>query len=620
MSLSIDEVCEEFRKMEEIRGRTDLAGILGSLFSHCDEDEMAPLVYMVQGQLSPPFAGEPMGMAVRLLIRSLVEVKEGKSSSELLPEESKKQEKFLDGLLAHLGDPGALAQTVLSSRGPSSLSFLDVFGILISLSEKEGEGSQVDKVSELANLFRRLSSLSARFVARFVMGKLRLGAGDATIIEALAVAGGGRSLKSVVEKAYNICSDLGFVGKKIKSGGLESLSGLTPRPGFPIRVALCERLSSGEEIIERLGKCSVESKYDGFRCQIHIESGVVRIFSRNLDSMTDMFPEIVRAAKEIFGNRSAIFEGEALGIDPETGTYQPFQVTITRKRKHNVMEKSLETPLRLLVFDLLYLDGISWMEKPFSERREAVESLFGGHPVSPDEPESPPAKTIGSSRLIITDNPEVVNSFFEEVVEEGFEGVIAKRLGGIYTAGSRNFNWIKLKKSYQGKMSDTLDLVIIGYYRGKGQRLKLGIGAVLVAAWDSRTKTFPSIARIGSGLTEEKWVMLSEMLGDLVLPQQPAAVLSDVVPDFWVEPRLVVTVRADELTRSPMHACGRGTGMASRDPGEGYALRFPRMVSFVRADKNPEDATDVSEVVTLYEQQRNLSRRSDRGNQPSVRK
>jgi len=619
VGLCIDEISDEFRKMEDTKGRTDLAEILGNLFIRCEENEMAPLVYVVQGQLSPPFSGDPMGMASRLLIRSLVEVKAQKVFSDLLPEEAKRIEKALDAMLAHYGDPGALAQEVLSQYGPSKLSFLEVFRALERLSQMEGEGSQIDKVSELANLFSSLSPLSARFVARFVMGKLRLGAGDSTIIEALAVSGGGRNAKSIVEKAYNICSDLGLVGRKIKQGGIESLATLTPAPGFPIRVALCERLSSGEEIISKIGRCSIESKYDGFRCQIHIVSGKVEIFSRNLDLMTSMFPEIVRATKEIFGNRSAIFEGEALGIDPETGTYQPFQVTITRKRKHNILEKSMEIPLRLLVFDLLYLDGVSWMDRPFTERRAEVEALFGAEKFDIEEVERPPIGVIGSSRLIFTDQASKVNEFFEEVIEEGFEGIIAKRLDGIYTAGSRNFNWIKLKKSYQGKISDTLDLVIIGYFLGKGQRLKLGIGAILAAVWDRNTKSFPSIARIGSGLTEEKWIMLSEMLREIAVPERPRDVVSDIVPDFWVPPQFVVTVRADEITRSTMHACGREATSSTEASLEGYALRFPRMVSFVRADKKPEDATEVAEIASLFDLQRSLSQRSSRGTSSSVR-
>lgn len=610
VGFSVDEVSEEFLKMEETKGRTELAGILGNLFIRCDEEEISPLVYVVQGQLSPPFLGGPMGMASRLLIRSLSEVKTQKPFSELSPEEAKRMEKSLDVMLAHYGDPGALAQEVLSRNGPSKLSFLEVFRILERLSRMEGEGSQLDKVGELASLFSRLSPLSARFVARFVMGKLRLGAGDSTIIEALAVSGGGRNAKTIVEKAYNICSDLGLVGTKIKQGGLESLSSLTPSPGFPIRVALCERLSSGEEIIAKIGRCAIESKYDGFRCQIHIISGKVEIFSRNLDLMTSMFPEIVRATKEIFGNRSAIFEGEALGIDPESGTYQPFQVTITRKRKHNVLEKSMEIPLRLLVFDLLFLDGVSWMDRPFIERRAEVEAIFGAEQFAIEDVERPPQGVIGSSRLIFTGDASEVNEFFEEVLEEGFEGIIAKRLDGNYTAGSRNFNWIKLKKSYQGKVSDTLDLVIIGYFLGKGQRLKLGIGAILAAVRDRESGTFPSIARIGSGLTEEKWMMLAEMLRESVVPDRPVDVVSDIVPDFWVLPRFVVTVRADEISRSTMHACGRGGAFSSGGQMEGYALRFPRMVSFVRADKKPEDATEVSEIVSLFDLQRNLSRRS----------
>ncbi len=566
-----------------------MARILGELLAELDSDEIEPAVYMVQGQLAPPFRGGEMGMSTKLVLRAIERALEGTREKPDTP---------LPELLAREGDPGTLAERVFSHHKTSHIDFATVFSGLRALSELEGQGSQDDKIEALADLFRSLSPLSSRFVARFVVGRLRLGVGDATLVDAMSRLIGTKIAKTEIEKAYNLCSDLGLVARILKQDGVEGLSGLKPRPGFPIRMALCERLSSGGEIFEKIGRCAVESKYDGFRCQVHCSEGKIQVFSRNLEETTAMFPEIVEAAGSLFGNRSAIFEGEALGYNAKTGGFFPFQVTITRKRKHNVLEKSQEIPLKALIFDLLYLDGESWLSRPFEERRKKLESLFPSHHFAVEERENAPRGVFGTSRLIMDDHTSVIDEFFDEVVEEGFEGIIAKRLPGVYTAGSRNFNWIKLKRSYREGLSDTLDLALIGYYRGKGQRTRLGIGAVLAAAYDAERDVFVSIARIGSGLTEENWVALREMLEEIRADAPPPNVSSGVEPDFWVLPRFVVTVRADEITRSPTHACGK------TETEEGYALRFPRMVSMVRADKRPADATTVAEIRGLYKQQR----------------
>ncbi len=568
-----------------------MAQELGIFLKILDNSERAPFVYLVQGQLAPPFRGGETGMSTKLVLRAIgLAVEETGISLTVSPEKK----------LEELGDMGNLAEHLFSGRHGKSVPFLEVFRTLENLALRGGEGSQEEKVRSLANLFLSLSPLSSRYVARFVVGKLRLGVGDATIIDALAQWQGGKTAKTPIENGYNLCSDLGRIATLLGEDGLEGVRKLRPSPGFPIRMALCERLSSGEEIFDKIGSCAVESKYDGFRCQVHSDGNRVQIFSRNLEETTLMFPEIVEGTRALLGNRKAIFEGEALGYNAETGGYHPFQVTITRKRKHNVKEKSGEVPLKMLVFDLMYLDGENWLDVPFLDRRRKIESLFPTHTFSVEEEETAPVGVFGTSRLIIAEHPSTIDLFFDEVLEEGFEGIIAKRKEGTYTAGSRNFNWIKLKRSYKDTLSDTLDLVIIGFYRGKGQRTRLGIGAILTAAYDKELDRFVSIARIGSGLTESQWVELREMLEETVLSEKPHSVLTDIAPDYWVEPKFVVQVRADDITRSPQHMCGR------RDTKEGYALRFPRMTGEPRADKNPLDATTVLEIEDLFQKQKNL--------------
>ena len=607
--MKFDTFSEYLSRMEGTAGRLELAAQLSGLLRELAPSETPAALYMVQGQLLPPFAGEPMGMAARLLLRAM--------ERALGHQGEKGRSRDLDALLAEVGDPGLLAERLKMGREHGHMDLSGIYESLLEISRLSGSGSQDEKISRLSSLFQGVSPLSSRYLARFVMGRLRLGIGDSTIIDALARTvlltpaedekAWKTEMKRVrqrVEGAYNLCSDLGRVGEVLRREGIEGLRSIRPSVGYPIRMALCERLGSGAEIIEKLGRVAVESKYDGFRCQIHCDGSHVRIFSRNLEETTGMFPELVKEARTILGRRTAIFEGEALGYDGENDSYHPFQVTITRKRKHNILEKSEEIPLKCLVFDLLYLDGETIMERPFSERRRLLEEIFPVHRPKFSEREVPPDHVFGASRMIETDDPHTIDLFFDEVVEEGFEGIIAKRLDGVYTAGSRNFNWIKLKRSYKGALSDTVDLVLIGYYRGKGLRTRLGIGAVLGAVFDPGTGRYLSVARIGSGLTEEKWKELREMLDDLRIPEPPPTVRSGLVPDFWVYPKIVVTVLADELTRSPVHLAGRSEGEE-----EGYALRFPRMVSGPRADKGPEEATTVSEIRRLFELQRQRSLR-----------
>ncbi len=605
--MNFDTFSEYLSRMEGTAGRLELAAQLSGLLRELAPSEAPAALYMVQGQLLPPFAGEPMGMAARLLLRAM--------ERALGHQGEKGGSRDLDALLAEVGDPGLLAERLKMGREHGHMDLSGIYESLLEISRLSGSGSQDEKISRLSSLFQGVSPLSSRYLARFVMGRLRLGIGDSTIIDALARTvlltpaedekAWKTEMKRVrqrVEGAYNLCSDLGRVGEVLRREGIEGLRSIRPSVGYPIRMALCERLGSGAEIIEKLGRVAVESKYDGFRCQIHCDGSHVRIFSRNLEETTGMFPELVKEARTILGRRTAIFEGEALGYDGENDSYHPFQVTITRKRKHNILEKSEEIPLKCLVFDLLYLDGETIMERPFSERRRLLEEIFPVHRPKFSEREVPPDHVFGASRMIETDDPHTIDLFFDEVVEEGFEGIIAKRLDGVYTAGSRNFNWIKLKRSYKGALSDTVDLVLIGYYRGKGLRTRLGIGAVLGAVFDPGTGRYLSVARIGSGLTEEKWKELREMLDDLRVPEPLPIVRSGLVPDFWVYPKIVVTVLADELTRSPVHLAGRSEGEE-----EGYALRFPRMVSGPRADKGPEEATTVSEIRRLFELQRQRS-------------
>ncbi|MDW8067227.1 MAG: ATP-dependent DNA ligase [Aquificaceae bacterium] len=566
------ELAQYFQRLEETTSRLDMADILASLFKNLGVEEVDKAVYLTLGEILPAFRGVEFGVSEKLIM-------------EALSKACGVKVKQVEALYKQKGDLGDTAQELIKWEG-RKLSLQQVYTELLQIAQTKGT---LDKVMKLISLLKGLSSLEARYAVRIVLGRLRLGVGDATIIDALAVASGGKDLKSLIERAYNLCSDLGLVAKRLKEGGIKALEEFRVQLGYPIRMALAERVASAEEIIKRLGRCAVEAKYDGFRLQVHKDGQKVEIFSRNLERMTNMFPDIIKGVLQDIRAQRVILEGEAIAINEETGEFYPFQVTIQRKRKYGIEEYSKEYPLKLFCFDLLFLEEEDYTVEPFQERRKALEEILSN------------TNTLRASEIVITDSPKEIEAFFEEAVTRGLEGIMAKRLDAPYTAGSRNFNWIKLKRSYRGALADTIDVVIVGYYYGRGARAKLGIGGLLVAVYEPSTDTFKTVSKVGSGFTEEEWRTLKDLLERVKLSHKHPRVDSILDVDVWVEPRYVITVNADEITRSPLHTAGR----TIEEPG--YALRFPRAVSFIREDKNPEDANTVEDIIRLYQIQKRVS-------------
>jgi DNA ligase-1 len=584
-----------FARLDATSKRLEMFDILADLFRQAAPGDIAPIIYMSQGRLLPAFHGLEIGMSDKLLTRALAE------ASQTSPED----------VLAHFkksGDLGTTAEALLAGRTGEGLTVKQVYGEFLTIARTSGEGSVEKKLCNLADLLATASPLEAKYIARFVMGRLRLGVGDATVLEALALAKlGGREFKPELERAYNLCSDLGLIGEAAGKGGLKAIGRLAVEVGYPIRMSLCERVAEPEQIIDKMKlvervkvkgskqqrietirPCAIEPKLDGIRCQIHKAGARVDIFSRNLERTTPMFPDIVEAVKRQVRARDMIFEGEALAFDEGTGELLPFQTTIQRKRKHEVADYAREFPLKLFVFDLLYVDGENYMPRPYRERRaELVARIARDTVIEPNEAEE-------------TQDPARVRQIFESAVARGLEGIVAKRMDSTYTAGARNFDWIKLKRNYKGELSDTVDLCLVGYFRGGGKRARFGIGTVLAAVYDAATDTFKTVSKVGTGFSDEEWVQLRERLDRVAVTHKPARVDSKMEPDVWVQPTHVITVAADEITRSPMHTCGAGAD------GVGYALRFPRVQGFLREDKSPEDANTVKDIIRLYDLQKRV--------------
>jgi DNA ligase-1 len=581
-----EDVAGYYGRLEGISSRLEMIDVLTEMLKKAKKGEIKNIIYLTQGILAPPFAGVEIGIAEKLVEESIA-----------LATGNDKQK--IEALFRKTGDLGLTAEQMVKTKKQGRMAgkkfeVNEVFSMLMKIATTSGAGSKDLKIRMLASLIGSGSPEEARYVVRFALGQLRLGVGDATVLEALSkMETGERKFKDRLETAYNICSDLGTVGEVLAKEGTKGIEEFRVELFKPIRPALAERLPTAEEILERMrGRCAVESKYDGLRAQVHIDrrSGKVEIYSRRLERLTEMFPELVRAALKEVGAKEAILEGEAIAYDEVTNQFHAFQETIQRRRKHDVAEKSLSLPLHLFSFDLLYLDGESYLMRKYSERRERLEAIVKGDGV------------IRLSDRIVTSKPKDIEEYFDKAIEDGLEGIVAKDLDAPYIAGARKFSWIKMKRSYKGELSDTLDLVIVGFYAGKGSRTEFGFGGLLAAVYNQKEDVFETISKIGTGFTEEEMVAFKKLLEKIKVARKPARVVAVVEPDFWVEPKYVVTVRADEITKSPTHTAGR---QKEGDVEVGYALRFPRIVSKgVREDKDPEDATTTKEVVEMFRQQR----------------
>jgi DNA ligase-1 len=463
-----------------------------------------------------------------------------------------------------------------------------VFEGLHQVAAAEGTGSQGRKLAGLGSLLQQATPLEARYLVRTCTGSLRLGIGTATILDALAeVHAGGRRVRPVLERAYNICSDLGLVAATLAAGGLEAVEAMQVRAGNPVRPMLAQRLSEPGEILAKLGgACAAEYKYDGIRVQAHrTADGVLELYTRRLDRVSTQFPEVVKLLDGSLGPREAILEGEVVAFDPASGELRPFQDVMFRRRKYGITEAVSDYPVSMFCFELLYADGRDLTRLPYLERRAALAEAIT---ISP-------RLRLATAEQV--DDEQALERVFEQAVAEGCEGVICKSVATTaqYQAGARGWTWIKLKRDYRTELSDTLDLVVVGGLAGRGRRAGM-YGALLLGVYDAAADRFQTICKCGTGFSDAELAALPARLAPLVRAERPARVDSRWAADVWFEPTLVVEVLAAELTLSPHHTAG--WGILKEDAG--LAMRFPRFTGRWRDDKSPTDATTVEEAVSMY--------------------
>lgn len=576
--MKFTEVAQSFNDIEPIAARLEITRLLAELFKKASPHEAEIIACVALGQLHPPHIGTQFNIAEKNLLKAIAEFLH-------IPEETIKKE------LKQVGDLGLVLGNHTWEHD-ADLSVEAVYQALCTLEEISGTGSQEEKTNVLINLFKHLDPLSAKFVARIIIGKLRLGFSDMTIIDALSwMECGDKSLRAELENAYNICADIGLIAKTLKEGGIDAITHMNIKLGTPILPAAAERLPTAQAIFEKLGPCIAEPKLDGFRLQIHLdrssEKPTIHFFSRNLQDMSAMFPDLTKEILKL-NVESLICEGEAIGYDPDTGNFLPFQETVKRKRKHGVEEAATEFPLQLFLFDLLYLNGQNYLEIPYTQRHSQLQKMISG---------------IQTEHLFVIEHKQINSSkeledYFYSEVAHGLEGLVVKRPDAIYQPGKRNFNWIKLKRQEEGHLEDTIDCVVLGYYAGKGKRTHFGIGAFLVGVYNKTADMFQTVAKIGTGMTDDEWKELKKKCDALAVEHKPKNIecAKELTPDIWVTPEIVCRVRADEITLSPLHTAGK------TEKQLGYALRFPRFMDY-RTDKTAEEASTDYEIKRLYEDQ-----------------
>ncbi len=571
-----------FEELEGTSSRLTLIELLTQLFRSIERpEEIEQVCYLVQGRVAPFFVALEMGMAEKSVTRALA------LAYHTTPE-------HIESLYTMLGDLGLVAGQVSSEAGsvPTVLSVDDVFVGLKAIAQTSGKGAIEHKSARLVDLLTRVDSVSAKYVVRILLGNLRLGIGDATALDALAKARWNDVKKrKLLEGAYNKTSDLGLIGRTIfeHPDGEEAeraVAALDIQVGKPIHSQLAERLPSAEAIIARMGVVVAQYKYDGLRAQIHKDGQQVTIFSRNLEDQSHMFPELIAATLAQVRAESAILDAEALAYNATSEEFLPFQETTRRRRKHGIEAMAEQLPLKAFVFDILYKDGVSLLDTPLAERLKILAEILH----------------LADDTLMLTashtvEDAHTLTLLFDEAISLGLEGLVVKKQESRYEAGARNFNWVKLKRHSAGALNDTIDCVLLGYLYGRGKRAALGAGSLLVGLYDPEQDLFVTVTKIGTGLSDEQWRSIRERTKGLEVDHRPARVSSLIEPSVWVEPQLVLEVLADEITRSPTHTAGK----VGDEPG--YALRFPRLVSFWERDKQPEDATTVQELIELYQNQ-----------------
>lgn len=576
-------VADTLSYMENTTKRLELTQHLVDLFKITPPDIIPKVVYLLQGKLRPDHEGVEIGIAEKIAIKAL-----SKSSGISI--------KKIESEYKDTGDFGQVASKILEQK--TQTTFLSenitverVYDTLYKIAELKGARSQDMKMKYISSLLNDATPTEGGFIAKIITSNLRLGIADYTILDALSIAyTGSKENRPSLEHAYNVCSDLGKVSYAVSKDGLESLKDFQVTIFSPIRPMLAERVKSPQEAHEKMGlEFASEYKLDGERVQVHRQGEKIILYSRSLENITSYYPDIVENIGKSLKSDEIILEAEVVAINDDTGEFLPFQELMHRRRKYKIAQAVQEYPITVNFFDILLVDKKSCLDVPYAERRKLLEKNVA---------EDLFAKVM--PMVLVRSDSEVEDSL-ENAINSGCEGIMLKQLDSPYRAGARASNWLKLKREYRNELGDSLDLVVVGAFYGRGRRTGR-YGALLLSAYDDTTDTYPSICKVGTGFTDESLDQFYQILSDKITVKKDPRIQSGLEADVWFDPEVVIEIVASEITLSPIHK----VAMDKIRKGSGLALRFPKFTGKIRFEKTSENATNIDEITTLYNSQKRV--------------
>ncbi|MFX1501892.1 MAG: ATP-dependent DNA ligase [Promethearchaeota archaeon] len=582
--MKFNRLSQLFLNLESTTKRLEMIDLLSNFFTEIKKskkfEDLDKIIYLLQGQLAPNIKQFPkMGLAEKMII-------------EALSVHSGVGVKRIKEVLVKKGDIGATAEFVLSKNKKQrsilditpnegskvSIEIIELYSKLKKIALSEGAGSHDTKLRILRGLMRKCTPLETKYLLRIITSTLRVGVQSPTIIEGLALAFTSlKENKQFIERAYTLYPDLGEIAKILATNGLEDVKKIDIQYGTPILSMLASR-ELYTEFISRLGSPFIaEYKLDGERLQIHKVGDEIMLFSRRLLDISNQYPDVCQVIRENIKAKKVIIEGEVVAMDPFYEKMRPFQVLSQRRRKYDIEDIVKEIPVCLFVFDLLKLGDESYVDKAFLERRGKLEEIVK---------ERDELRLVESITIHTTE--ELLN-FFNKAREEGNEGIMAKSIkdDSIYQAGNRGYKWLKLKSLEGGKLKDTIDVVLVGAFYGKGRRTGV-YGTYIGAVYDPENDTYIAFTRFFSGLTDELSESLTEEMEPYSVEKKPKNVICEDNPDVWLNPEIVMEITGDEITISDKFAT------------LGYSMRFPVFLR-LRPEKSPKDITTINEIKELYE-------------------
>jgi len=575
---------EIFQRMEKTSKRIELTDILVELLKKTPKEILPNVVYLLQGIIRPNFEGVELGIAEKLAIHAI-----SKSSGLSI---KKIEDDYREG-----GDLGLTASNILKLKTQTTfivekITVERVYDTLFKIAKLEGKGSQDLKIKYISSMLNDATPVEAKFVMKILLGTLRLGVAENTVMDALAIAfTGKKENKEEIENAYNVSSDLGKVSLVVATDGIEEIKKFKISLFSPIRPMLADRVKSETEAIKKMPQSfAAEYKLDGERVQIHKQMNKIILFSRRLENITQYYPDIIENIGKSINVDEGIFEAEIVPINENTGEFLPFQELMHRRRKYKLEKAVLQYPITVNFFDVLYFDDRNCLNLEYTKRREILEKVVK---------EDNFAKLVP---MLLVKNENEIEDFLENSINSGCEGLMLKTPNAGYRAGARGSNWLKLKREYRNELGDSLDLIVIGAYFGRGRRTGL-YGTLLLGTYNPENDTFPSICKVGTGFTDESLDQLYQILSNKVILKKNSRVVSEMEADVWLEPELVLEVVASEITLSPIHK----TGLNLVRKNSGFALRFPKFTGKIRYEKAVEDASTYDEVLALYKNQSKIN-------------